>query len=206
VTLYEVYFRRLPLKDSQELKDSIRRAQIALRETETSREVPRVKEETEEGNYDIREVKENLFVDEHLEEEEEQEEMIITEPTQRVKEHIVKQQANIEKKERAREPFFLDAQEVATLQIAKQYRFSAERLRIPIKILEHAPAIRLPFLDIWTRLALFGSNGMYHSLVRVLRSVGCIPLASVIADRITKVLSTSNGATEIVPQVDYTIM
>jgi hypothetical protein len=52
----------------------------------------------EEGRSEVKEAEEDLFVNEHLEEEEQQEEMVLTKLIKRVKEHMVKQQANMVKK------------------------------------------------------------------------------------------------------------
>ncbi len=91
VTPYEVWFRRLPPKDFQEHKDSTQRTASGDRDRDI-----------EEGSSDVEESEEDLFVDEHLKEEEEQEEMVLTELTKRVKDYMLKQQDNMVKKAGAR--------------------------------------------------------------------------------------------------------
>jgi hypothetical protein len=144
VTPYEVWFGRPPPKDFQEQKDSIRRAQI------TSGELGVEDGDREEGRSEVKEAEEDLFVNEHLEEEEQQEEMVLTKLIKRVKEHMVKQQANMVKKAGARALIF-NPQEVATLQIAKQYRFSTEPSRIPVRILEKTAQVRKVCLGITSK-------------------------------------------------------
>jgi hypothetical protein len=95
VTPYKVWFRRPPPKDFQEHKDSTRRTILGDRDRDIK-----------EGSSDVKESKEDLFVNEHLEEEEVQEEMVLTELTKRVKEHMLKQQDNIVKKAGARASVF----------------------------------------------------------------------------------------------------
>lgn len=95
VTPYEVWFRRLPPKDFQEHKDSTQRTASGDRDRDI-----------EEGSSDVEESEEDLFVDEHLKEEEEQEEMVLTELTKRVKDYMLKQQDNMVKKAGARASVF----------------------------------------------------------------------------------------------------
>jgi hypothetical protein len=98
-TPYEVWFGRQPLADFQEDK-----ARAAARSSgEGSGE-----EDTEEG----------LFIDEDIKVEQEQEEMILSELTKRVAEHVRKQKENVVKKADARALEY-KAQEIATLQILK---------------------------------------------------------------------------------------
>ena len=67
--------------------------------------------------------------------EQEQEEMILSKLTKRVAEHVRKQKENVVKKANARALEY-KAQEIATLQIPKQYRFGTESVRIPVRVLE----------------------------------------------------------------------
>jgi hypothetical protein len=115
-TPYEVWFGRQPPADFQE--DKARAG--AGSSGEGSGE-----EDTVEG----------LFVDEDIEVEQEQEEMILSELTKRVAEHVRKQKENMVKKANARALEY-KAQEIATLQIPKQYRFSTKSTRIPVRVLE----------------------------------------------------------------------
>jgi hypothetical protein len=66
--------------------------------------------------------------------------MILSELTKRVAEHVKKQNEKIVKKVKAKELVF-EVQEIATLQIPKQYRFSTEPARIPVRVLEHAAKV-----------------------------------------------------------------
>jgi hypothetical protein len=116
-TPYEVWFGRQPPADFQEDKA---RASGATSSGEGSGE-----EGTEEG----------LFVDEDLEVEQDQEEMILSELTKRVTEHVRKQKENVVKRANAKALEY-EAQEIATLQIPKQYRFGTESVRIPVRVLE----------------------------------------------------------------------
>jgi len=77
-----------------------------------------------------------LFVDEEAEQEEgEAEEMILSELTKRVAEHVRKQRENMVKRANSKALEYTD-QEIATLQIPKQYRFGTEMARIPVRVLE----------------------------------------------------------------------
>jgi len=120
VTPYEVWFGRKPPTDFQEQKEELRRV--------GEEGVTRSGEEAEEG----------LFVDEHFQEEEEQEDMILSELTKRVKEHMVKQQV----KKAGAKALVFEAQETATLLIPKAYRFSSEPTRIPVRVLKKLPKVR----------------------------------------------------------------
>ena len=61
--------------------------------------------------------------------------MILSELTKRVAEHIKKQQEKMVKRASTKALEY-DIQEIATLQIPKQYRFSTEMARIPVRVLE----------------------------------------------------------------------
>jgi hypothetical protein len=120
-TPYEVWFGRQPPADFQEDKA---RASGATPSGEGSGEGS--------GEEDI---EEGLFVDEDLEVEQDQEEMILSELTKRVAEHVRKQKENVVKRANAKALEY-EAQEIATLQIPKQYRFGTESVRIPVRVLE----------------------------------------------------------------------
>jgi hypothetical protein len=124
-TPYEVWFGRKPPTDFLNHKESASRARIALGgiggEVESD-------ENSESGE-------DSLFVDEEAEQEEEAEEMILSELTKRVAEHMRKQRENIVKKANSKALEY-DIQEIATLQIPKQYRFGTEMARIPVRVLE----------------------------------------------------------------------
>ena len=77
----------------------------------------------------------SLFVDEEVEQEGEAEEMILSELTKRVVEHMRKQRENMVKKANSKALEY-DIQEIATLQIPKQYRFGMEMARILVRVLE----------------------------------------------------------------------
>ena len=61
--------------------------------------------------------------------------MILSELTKRIAEHIRKQKENIVKRASTKALEY-KAQEIATLQIPKQYRFGTESARIPVRVLE----------------------------------------------------------------------
>ena len=132
ITPYEVWFGRKPPSDFQVYKERVpRRARTA------------VGEEVEEGVGEVIEVEveeEENFVDEDLAQEQAEEGMILSELTKRVAEHVKKQNEKIVKKVKAKELVF-EVQEIATLQIPKQYRFSTEPARIPVRVLEHAAKV-----------------------------------------------------------------
>jgi len=123
-TPYEVWFGRKPPTDFLNHKESARRTRTALggigREVES--------DENSEGGEDS-------FVDEEAKQEEEAEEMILSELTKRVAEHTRKQRENIVKRANSKALEYTD-QEIATLQIPKQYRFGTEMARIPVRVLE----------------------------------------------------------------------
>jgi hypothetical protein len=117
-TLYEVWFGRKPPTDFLNHKES------------ASREVESDENSSSDGGED------SLFVDEEVEQEEgEAEEMILSELTKRVAEHMRKQKENMVKRANSKALEYTD-QEIATLQIPKQYRFGTEMARIPVRVLE----------------------------------------------------------------------
>ena len=117
-TLYKVWFGQKPLTDFLNHKES------------TSCEVESDENSSSKGGED------SLFVDEEAEQEEgEAEEMILSELTKRVAEHMKKQRENMVKKANSKALEY-DIQEIATLQIPKQYRFGTEMARIPVRVLE----------------------------------------------------------------------
>ena len=124
-TPYEVWFGRKPPTDFLNHKESARRARTALGgiggEVES--------DENSEGGED------SLFVDEEADQEEAAEEMILSELTKRVAEHMRKQREIMVKKANSKALEYTD-QEIATLQIPKQYRFGTEMARIPVRVLE----------------------------------------------------------------------
>ena len=61
--------------------------------------------------------------------------MILSELTRRVTEYIRKQKENIVKRANSKALKY-NIQEIATLQIPKQYRFGSEMARIPVRVLE----------------------------------------------------------------------
>jgi hypothetical protein len=61
--------------------------------------------------------------------------MILSELTKRVAEHMKKQQEKMVKRASTKALEY-NIQEIATLQIPKQYRFSTEMARIPVRVLE----------------------------------------------------------------------
>jgi len=83
----------------------------------------------------------SLFVDQEAELEEAAEEMILSELTKRVAEHMRKQQEKMVKKANSKALEYAD-QEIAMLQIPKQYRFSTEIARIPVRVLEKTLKVR----------------------------------------------------------------
>ena len=66
--------------------------------------------------------------------------MILSELTKRVTEHMRKQKENIVKRANSKALEY-DIQEIATLQIPKQYRFSTEMARITVRVLEKTPKV-----------------------------------------------------------------
>ena len=131
--LYEVWFGRKP-PTYQAPKESARRTRAILEgvdessASEESSTIEVIEGEEEDGE-------DSLFVDEEAELEEAAEEMILSELTKRVAEHVRKQQERMVKKANAKALEY-KAQEIATLQIPKQYRFSTEMARIPVRVLE----------------------------------------------------------------------
>jgi hypothetical protein len=103
-TLYEVWFGRKPPTDFLNHKESASRARIALGgiggEVESN-------ENSESGE-------DSLFVDEEAEQEEEAKEMILSELTKRVAEHMRKQRENMVKKANSKALEY-DIQGIATL-------------------------------------------------------------------------------------------
>jgi hypothetical protein len=116
-TLYEVWFGRKPPTNFLNHKES------------ASREVK------SDGNSSSKGGEDSLFVDEGAEQEEVAEEIILSKLTKRVTEHVRKQKENMVKKANSKALEY-DIQEIATLQIPKQYRFSTELVRIPVRVLE----------------------------------------------------------------------
>ena len=117
-TPYEVWFGRKPPTDFLNHKES---ASCEVKSDENS---------SSKGRED------SLFVDEEAEQEEgEAEEMILSELTKRVTEYMRKQKENIVKRANSKALEYTD-QEIATLQIPKQYRFGTEIARIPVRVLE----------------------------------------------------------------------
>ena len=83
----------------------------------------------------------SLFVNEEVEQEEgEAKEMILSELTKRVTEHTRRQRENMVKRANSKALEY-DIQEIATLQIPKQYRFGTEMARIPVRVLEKTPKV-----------------------------------------------------------------
>jgi hypothetical protein len=121
-TPYEVWFGRKPPTDFLNHKES------------ASREVEGDENSSSEGRGD------SLFVDEEAEQEEEAEEMILSELTKRVAEHMRKQRENMVKKANSKALEY-NIQEIATLQIPKQYRFGTEMTRILVRVLEKTPKV-----------------------------------------------------------------
>jgi len=66
--------------------------------------------------------------------------MILSELTKRVTEHTRRQRENMVKRANSKALEY-DIQEIATLQIPKQYRFSTEMARIPVRVLEKTPKV-----------------------------------------------------------------
>jgi hypothetical protein len=77
----------------------------------------------------------SLFVDQEAELEEVAEGMILSELTKRVAEHMRKQKERLVKKANSKALEYTN-QEIATLQIPKQYRFGTEMARILVRVLE----------------------------------------------------------------------
>jgi hypothetical protein len=119
-TPYEVWFGRKPPTCQ------------APKESEESSTIEVILGEEEDGEEDG---EDSLFVDEEAELEEAAEEVILSELTKRVAEHVRKQQERMVKKANAKALEY-EVQEIATLQIPKQYRFSTEMARIPVRVLE----------------------------------------------------------------------
>jgi hypothetical protein len=126
-TLYEVWFRRKPPTDFLNHKETTRRARAALGGEVES-------DENSEGGED------SLFVDEEADQEEAAKEMILSELTKRVTEHTRRQRENMVKRANSKALEY-DIQEITTLQIPKQYRFSTEMARIPVRVLEKTPKV-----------------------------------------------------------------
>jgi hypothetical protein len=82
----------------------------------------------------------SFFVDEEAEQEEVAKEMILSELTRRVAEHMRKQRENMVKRANSKALEY-DIQEIVTLQIPKQYRFGTEMARIPVRVLEKTPKV-----------------------------------------------------------------
>jgi hypothetical protein len=136
-TLYEVWFGRKPPTDFLNYKESACRVRTALGEREidinesgASEQLSTIEVQGEEENGE-----DSLFVDEEAEQEEAAEEMILSELTKRVAEHMKKQQEKMVKRASTKALEY-DIQEIVTLQIPKQYRFSTEMARIPVRVLE----------------------------------------------------------------------
>jgi hypothetical protein len=104
---YEVWFGRQPPADFQEYKARA----ILGGNSEGSGE--RLEERSGEEDTE-----EGLFINEDIEVEQEQEEMILSELTKRVAEHVRKQKENMVKRASAKALEY-DAQEITTLQIPK---------------------------------------------------------------------------------------
>jgi hypothetical protein len=124
--LYEVWFGRKPPTDFQDHKETTRRIRTAL--GDIGGEVESDENSSSEGRED------SLFVDEEVEQEEAAEEMILSELTKRVAEHMRKQKENMIKRANSKALEY-DIQEIATLQIPKQYRFGTEMARIAVRVL-----------------------------------------------------------------------
>ncbi|KAH8770369.1 hypothetical protein F5882DRAFT_465591 [Hyaloscypha sp. PMI_1271] len=119
-TSYEVWFGRKPPTDFLNHKET----------------VSREGESDENSSSDSGE--DSLFVDEEAQQEEEAEEMILSELTKRVAEYMRKQRENIVKRANSKALEY-EIQEIITLQIPKQYRFGTEIARIPVRVLEKTP-------------------------------------------------------------------
>jgi hypothetical protein len=130
-TPYEVWFGRKPPTDFLDYKESARRVCTALGALGAIGEGVDIDESSASGE----DGEDSLFVDEEAEQEEAAEEMILSELTKRVAEYIRKQQENMVKRASTKALEY-DIQEIATLQIPKQYRFSTEMARIPVRVLE----------------------------------------------------------------------
>jgi hypothetical protein len=122
-TPYEVWFGRKPPTDFLDHRESARRARVALRGEVKS---------DENGSSESGE--DSFFAEEGVEQEEVAEEMILSELTKRVAEHTRKQRENMVKRANSKALEY-DIQEIATLQIPKQYRFSTESGRILVRVL-----------------------------------------------------------------------
>jgi hypothetical protein len=79
-------------------------------------------------------------INKEAEQEEAAEEMILSELTKRVTEHMRKQRENIVKRANSKALEY-DIQEIITLQIPKQYRFGTEIARILVRVLEKTPKV-----------------------------------------------------------------
>jgi hypothetical protein len=73
--------------------------------------------------------------------------MILSELTKRVTEHVRKQKENMVKRASVKVLEY-KAQEITTLQIPKQYRFSTKSIRIPVRVLEKIAKIHNLLEDI----------------------------------------------------------
>ena len=82
----------------------------------------------------------SLFINKKAEQEEVAEEIILSELTKRIAEHIRKQRENIVKRANSKALEY-NIQEIAILQIPKQYRFGTEIARIPVRVLEKTPKV-----------------------------------------------------------------
>jgi hypothetical protein len=131
-TPYEIWFGRKPPTDFLDHKESARRIRTAL--GGIGGEVESNENSSSEGGED------SLFVDEEAEQEEAAEEMILSELTKRVAEHMRKQRENMVKRANSKALEY-DIQEITTLQIPKQYRFGTEIARIPVRVLEKTPKV-----------------------------------------------------------------
>jgi hypothetical protein len=109
-TLYEVWFGQKPPTDFLDHKESARRIRMAL--GGIGGEVKSDENSSSEGRED------SLFVNKEAEQEEAAEEMILSELTKRVTEHMRKQRENIVKRANSKALEY-DIQEIITLQIPK---------------------------------------------------------------------------------------
>jgi hypothetical protein len=122
-TPYDVWFGRQPPINLQDHEGNARCIGNGSRESSII-EVT----EGEDGE-------DSLFVDQEAELEEVAEGMILSELTKRVTEHMRKQKERLVKKANSKALEYTN-QEIATLQIPKQYRFGTEMARIPVRVLE----------------------------------------------------------------------
>jgi hypothetical protein len=128
-TPYEVWFGRKPPTDFLDYRESARRVRIALGgEVESN------------NNSNSKSGEDSFFTKGGVEQEEAGEEMILSELTKRVIEYTRKQRENMVKRANSKALKY-DIQEIATLQIPKQYRFSIESGRIPVRVLGKTPKV-----------------------------------------------------------------